>query len=312
MSVHGSSPELSSHPTATDVTPFRGVLPVDTAVTAATAHAKALGPSATVSSPARSGTTPTSSVSRLAAPVATVPTTPSTGPAPTTSAPSAPAPSPAPASAQAGANPNSYAFALTNSDNTPIRWNPCASIHYVTNLAEAPSTAAGDVTQALRMLSDATGLSFIFDGTTTEVPSSERATNQSRYGSGHAPLLIAWTRQSETDIYNGEGPNTVGTASTTWIGAMPGAANQEAAYVTGQIAIEPGATSSFPAGFGSGRTIGLVLLHELGHVAGLAHVGDSNQVMYPQLMSLPSAQYAAGDRTGLARLGSSAGCLAPR
>ncbi|GAC1312346.1 MAG: hypothetical protein NVSMB12_02170 [Acidimicrobiales bacterium] len=221
------------------------------------------------------------------------------------------APSPAPAPAPA-ANPNAYAFTLTNSDGTPVRWNPCAPIHYVTNLAEAPPSASGDVAQALQILSAASGLSFVNDGSTNEIPSSNRPIDQPRYGSGHSPLLIAWARKSETNIYNGEGPNTVGTATNTWIGAMPGAANQESAYVTGQVAIETDATRSFPSGFGSGRTIGLALLHELGHVAGLAHVNDTNQVMYPNLMSVPAAAYAAGDQNGLKRVGASAGCLAAR
>lgn len=229
---------------------------------------------------------------------------PTASPAPNPQAAPAPAPP---------ANPNAYAFTLTNSDGTPIRWNPCAAIHYVTNLTEAPGSAAGDVDQALRILSAATGLTFVNDGSTTELPSSNRPVDQpGRYGSGHSPLLIAWVRQAETNIYGGEGPNTVGTAATTWIGATPGAANQEAAYVTGQVAIEPDATRSFPSGFGSGRTIGLVLLHELGHVAGLAHVSDTNEVMYPNLMAVPAAAYAAGDRNGLQRVGTAAGCLPPR
>lgn len=258
-------------------------------------------PSAQLAPSAPTGAVPTTAAARRnAAP--TAPTAPS--PPPT----SAPAPSPAPA-----ANPNAYAFTLKNSDGTPIRWNPCAAIHYVTNLAEAPPSAAADVDQAVRLLSAATGLSFVNDGSTTELPTSNRPVDQpARYGSGHSPLLIAWVRKAETNIYDGEGPNTVGTAATTWIGATPGAANQEAAYVTGQVAIEPDATSSFPSGFGSGRTVGLVLLHELGHIAGLAHVSDTNQVMYPDLMPVAAAAYAAGDRNGLQRVGAAAGCLPPR
>lgn len=278
---------------------------------------------ATTSVAGRPTSTPASPQPATGAPASPVPTTAAgdTGAAhrnaaptasPAASPPPAPAPAPAPSPAPA-ANPNSYAFTLTNSDGTPIRWNPCAAIHYVTNLAEAPPSAAADVDQALRLLSAATGLSFVNDGSTTELPSSNRPVDQpGRYGSGHSPLLIAWVRKAETNVYDGEGPNTVGTAATTWIGATPGAANQEAAYVTGQVAIEPDATRGFPSGFGSGRTVGLVLLHELGHIAGLAHVNDQNQVMYPDLVPVPAAAYAAGDRNGLQRVGTAAGCLPPR
>ena len=210
-------------------------------------------------------------------------------------------------------NPGAYAFENTNPDGAPYRWNPCATIHYVTNLHEAPASAAADVDQAIRMLSSATGIVFQNDGTTSEMPSSKRPLDQpARYGSGHSPLLIAWARIAETDIYNGDGPNTVGTAQTTWIGPVPTDSSQDATYVTGQVAVETDATRSFPAGFGSGRTVGLVLLHELGHIAGLAHVSDPNQVMYPNLMPMSAAAYAAGDLSGLKRLGTTAGCLPAR
>ena len=163
------------------------------------------------------------------------------------------------------------------------------------------------------MVSDATGIAFVNDGTTTEVPSANRPIDQpARYGKGHSPLLIAWVRRAETDVYNAEGPNAVGTAMATWIGTPSTSADRRAAYVTGQVAIEPDATRSFAAGFGQGQTIGLALLHELGHIAGLAHVGDSSQVMYPDLMVVPAARYGAGDANGLRRLGSSAGCLPAR
>ncbi|GAC1603841.1 MAG: hypothetical protein NVS3B21_32710 [Acidimicrobiales bacterium] len=163
------------------------------------------------------------------------------------------------------------------------------------------------------MVADVTGISFINDGPTTEMPSANRPIDQpARYGKGHSPLLIAWARRAETDVYNGEGPNAVGTAMATWIGAPSTSTDRRAAYVTGQVAIEPDATRSFAAGFGQGQTIGLALLHELGHIAGLAHVADSSQVMYPDLMVVPAARYGAGDANGLRRLGTSAGCLPAR
>ena len=48
-----------------------------------------------------------------------------------------------------------------------------------------------------------------------------------------------------------------------------------------------------------------VLLHELGHLVGLDHVTDKNQVMYPTLTH-PIGHYAPGDVAGLAILGNGA------
>lgn len=47
-------------------------------------------------------------------------------------------------------------------------------------------------------------------------------------------------------------------------------------------------------------------------MVGLAHVDDRAQLMYPSLLTSSPAEYAAGDRTGLSKLGAPAGCfLAP-
>lgn len=57
-----------------------------------------------------------------------------------------------------------------------------------------------------------------------------------------------------------------------------------------------GATSN---GLSAGQ---VVVLHELGHLVGLAHINDPSQVMYPRSDTRLSG-YNQGDRTGLAALG---------
>ena len=60
----------------------------------------------------------------------------------------------------------------------------------------------------------------------------------------------------------------------------------------------PGAVTR-PDGVATARAI---LLHELGHVLGLAHVSDPTQLMYPQQSDVDD--FAAGDLAGLVRLAS--------
>jgi predicted Zn-dependent protease len=62
-------------------------------------------------------------------------------------------------------------------------------------------------------------------------------------------------------------------------------------------------------GFNAGGSVGTLLLHELGHAVGLRHVSDDSQVMYPVIGKTSPAGYAAGDRTGLAKVGRGAGCM---
>jgi hypothetical protein len=63
-------------------------------------------------------------------------------------------------------------------------------------------------------------------------------------------------------------------------------------------------------GFGPGLSRGNLVLHELGHVAGLDHVQDAGQLMYPSISAGAPDGYAAGDLNGLAQLGAGSGCLA--
>lgn len=68
-----------------------------------------------------------------------------------------------------------------------------------------------------------------------------------------------------------------------------------------------------PNGFGPGVTWGRIMLHELGHVVGLGHVSDPNQVMHGPITDPSSATnsaYGIGDLAGLRLLGRQAGCQA--
>jgi hypothetical protein len=47
------------------------------------------------------------------------------------------------------------------------------------------------------------------------------------------------------------------------------------------------------------------MLHELGHLVGLAHTSDSTQIMYSE-SQFNVNKYGAGDRRGLALLGAQA------
>ncbi len=214
-----------------------------------------------------------------------------------------PAPPPGPSIRMAG-SPTSYTWLVTNADGSPVRWNPCAPIHYVTNLAEAPAGAGPLVSQAFAQISAITGLTFVDDGPTGETPSNERAAYQpSTYGGRWAPVLVAWSRASQTDIL--PGGNIIGEGGSSWVEAAGG----PKIFITGEAVIDADNTGSLPASFGAGSTLGELLLHELGHVVGLGHTADTNQIMYPTLLPVPSATYGVGDADGLRLLGQQAGCL---
>ncbi|MCW2614230.1 MAG: peptidase and matrixin and adamalysin, partial [Frankiales bacterium] len=182
----------------------------------------------------------------------------------------------------------------------PARWDPCRPISYVVQSGWAPDAGRADLAEALRRVSAASGLRFVDEGDTDELPSGERPAYQpERYGQRWAPLLIGWVPVGATDLALGNGVQ-----GTSLAVAVPG--RDGASLVSGQVVLD--ATNRLSPGFGPGTTDGEVLLHELAHAVGLGHVLDPTQVMYPQTTSSESV-FDAGDRAGLAAVGAPAGCL---
>jgi hypothetical protein len=176
--------------------------------------------------------------------------------------------------------------------STSARWDPCRTIGYRVNAAQTPSGAITDVKGAIDRLSQATGLSFVYRGTTTGIPQS--GTNG--WYPADTQIVVAWARPSQSSmlrLYSG----AVG------VGA---AISSVSRIIRGAVVLNSG--HSYPAGFGPGKTRGDLVLHELGHAMGLGHIGASTQIMYP-VLTPGLARLGLGDLTGLERRGARLGCV---
>jgi hypothetical protein len=180
-----------------------------------------------------------------------------------------------------------HAFVATRGDGTPITYDPCRPVRFVINPNNAPPDYLRIIHNALTTLSAASGLQLELVSETTEPPSSTRSLYQpDRYGDDWAPVLIAWTDETVIPDLAGD---VSGVGGSAWISD---GTNPEW-YVSGSVHID--------TELGTDRDSNqLVLLHELGHVLGLDHVNDPQQVMYP---SATVQQLGEGDRTGLANVG---------
>lgn len=159
-----------------------------------------------------------------------------------------------------------------------------------------PLNGAALVADGIARLERATGLHFQYDGTTDDVPTS------STTFAADEPVFVGWASDAETDLYSQLDHEVIGVTGTQAY-APPGG---HRTYRSGYVVLKP--YLDLVPGFGPGRSEGNVLLHELGHLAGLDHVADPGEQMAPGVGSQAPADYGPGDRQGLYRLGASRGC----
>lgn len=190
-----------------------------------------------------------------------------------------------------------------NADGSVTRWDPCSGpIHVRVNAGAAGRGALSDTRAALAALGRATGLRLVYDGTTAFVPTRGNSLSQP------ADLVVAWAPPSRTDWY---GRGAVGEGGWRSSGVSTDGGRTWAWKITqGFVVVDP--RVRLAPGFGPGLTRGALLLHELGHAAGLAHTSDASQVMYPVLSTRSHGTWGAGDAAGLRQVGASRGCVRPR
>jgi hypothetical protein len=199
---------------------------------------------------------------------------------------------------------SSFAFLRRDRNGRPVRYDPCVDQHYVINPLLAPAGAVDEVKAAFQRLGQTLGIRFVYDGTTTEahVPFGGRKSYQpARYGERWAPILISWVGADVESLLAG-GTLGYGGSTSYWAGSS------DEAYITGEVVFDTEQMVLRP-GFGAGLTRGNLILHEIGHVAGLDHVQDRAQLMYPSISASTPDGYGPGDLAGLAQLGSAQGCL---
>ena len=197
----------------------------------------------------------------------------------------------------------STAFLLQESpraDQHLVAYDPCRPVHYVVRPDNAP--AGGDllIREAVAAASQASGLQFVYDGPTAEAPSDDRQAFQpDRYGKRWAPVLIAWSTPAETPGLAGD---VAGLGGSGYAQA-PGQPLVPLVLAAGQVSLDAPDLAAISAGRPDGAAeVRAIIMHELGHVLGLNHVNDPAQLMFAENNGV--MDFAAGDRAGLALLGS--------
>lgn len=180
-----------------------------------------------------------------------------------------------------------------------MRFNGCRpSITYRVNPGALGSTYVNEVLSVAARLQVATGIPMRYLGRTSAVPGSGGA------WPSDSNVVVAWSTPSRTrwDLSGA----TVGRGGVTRTRPARDVRGYVDEITRGGVVLDSTFRRWRP-GFRTGVSRGKVLLHELGHVMGLGHVGSQSQLMYTDITS--RTRWGAGDLNGLQRVGVGGGCM---
>lgn len=191
-----------------------------------------------------------------------------------------------------------HSVAIRNADSSAVRFDPCLSYEYVVQPGSlAPEDARAEVGAAFAALEEAIGFAFRFAGySTSRFPHPIDPDNPPG-----VPILVSYERVADSPAlrdnrHEGEGSLPLGGLA---VGTPRLIRDGYTVIVGGAMVLDEALTPDQRA---------RILLHELGHLAGLGHAADPGQIMAPAVPDTGPIAYREGDRAGLAEVGAGGGC----
>lgn len=182
--------------------------------------------------------------------------------------------------------PGEYAF-LAHQDgdpSEPVTYSSCKTISVTMNPAGAPDNAEELVLTAIDHITSTTGLNMAYGGTSKLRPGNHP---------NNAPVLVSWADAKEVPGLKG---NIAGLGGSVSLGNELGRR-----YVTGEVTLDTDTFSRLEGEFGGDSEMQAIVDHEFGHLVGLDHVKDRDQLMFSD--NIGTKHFQNGDLKGLALLG---------
>jgi len=192
-----------------------------------------------------------------------------------------------------GGDASQYRFINVDALGRPAQWDPCRPLIYQVDTRQMPGDYLPYVHEAMGRLRQATGLDFMYGGEA----SPDVLQDISKLAD--STILIAWSDPASLPVLDG--------SALAVANLIPTKASEDRLRIrNGWVILD--STESLTPGFVQDKSLGQVLLHELGHVMNLDHILEPMQLMYPYLSSYSPVDYQRGDLAGLA-WARSPGCL---
>lgn len=189
----------------------------------------------------------------------------------------------------------SYQFLFADAVTEPTRYDPCRPVEWVLAPDGMPDGALPLLHGAADQVAAATGMVLEYGGTTTEKADFDRELLQPQYGDGFAPVIVGWSTADANPDLAGAVTGVGGSS------AVNGAYGAQRYLHSGVIILDSNDMSALIVSRDGGGLARAIVMHEWGHVVGLSHVNDPNELMNASNSSLTT--WGPGDLAGLALAG---------